>query len=295
MIRPPPSAEYSSSAYLVELAQDGDEDADAIVRRLKLTHGSDTLALIRSHLLSLLSSSSTDPNQEPSTIPGVSNDDNISLTLHITDILQRVSPSRDDPILSFFKKYHYQSFRPSPLLPPNPNMYTLSRKFFTRNMGPILMTLGNFSLAGGFSSKKIMPVLKATGYLTTSNSCTVTRRLFETCQFVMDVMTKSPELAWESTTRVRFLHAQVRVRLHENGKAKDGEGVPINQVNTLFEKGNLLLIYSTISFSGNSNTYLRHSPPSPSFPCGLSALWESRMTWSKSKRILRTGKRLGST
>jgi len=115
-------------------------------------------------------------------------------------------------------------------------MYTSSHKFFTRNMGPILIALGHFSLAGGFSSKKIMPVLKATGYLTTCNSRTVTRRLFETCQFIMDVMTKSPELAWESTTRVRFLHAQVRVRLHENGKAKDGEGVPINQVNNSFLK-----------------------------------------------------------
>ena len=71
-----PSAERSSSAYLVELAQDGDEDADAIVRRLKLTHGSDTLALIHSHLLSLLSSSSTNSNQEPSIIPGVSDNDN---------------------------------------------------------------------------------------------------------------------------------------------------------------------------------------------------------------------------
>jgi hypothetical protein len=107
-------------------------------------------------------------------------------------------------------------------------------------MGPILIALGHFSLAGGFSSKKIIPVLKATGYLT-SNSRAITRRLFETCQFTMDVMTKSPELAWESTTRVRFLHAQVRVRIHENGKAKDGEGVPINQViNSLEKKENPL-------------------------------------------------------
>jgi hypothetical protein len=223
-----------SSSYLVELAQAGDEDADAIVRRLNLTHGSDALALIRSHLLSLLSSSSTNSNQHPSIIPGVSNNDNIFLTQHFTDILQPPSSYQDDPIMSFFKKYHYQSFRPSLPLPSNPNIYALSHKFFTRNMGPILMALGHFSLAGGFSSKKIMPVLKATGYLTTSNSRTVTRRLFETCQFIMDVMTKSPELAWESTTRVRFLHAQVRVRLHENGKAKDGEGVPINQVNNSF-------------------------------------------------------------
>src|SRR6266540_2178513 len=163
---PSPSTECLSSAHLVELAQDGDEDADAIVRHLKLTHGSDTLALIRSHLLSLLSSSSpsTNSNQEPSVIPGVSNNDDISLTQHVTDILQRLpssSSSQDDPILSFFKKYHYQSFRPSLPLSSNPDMYTSSRKFFTRNMGPILIALGHFSLAGGFSSKKIMPVLKA--------------------------------------------------------------------------------------------------------------------------------------
>ena len=49
-------------------------------------------------------------------------------------------------------------------------------------------------------------------------------------------MTKSPELASESTTRVRFLRAQVKVRLQENGRAKDGEGVPINQVNNSLKK-----------------------------------------------------------
>ena len=75
-------------------------------------------------------------------------------------------------------------------------------------------------------------------------------------------MTKYPKLAWESTTRVRLLHAQVSVRLHENGKVKEGE--PINQVNNSFLKKkihftNKLLFSEIATFAHGARFLLRFS------------------------------------
>jgi len=107
---------------------------------------------------------------------------------------------------------------------------TLARAYFARLIGPLLVVLGHYSLAGGFSSQEIMPVLKATNYLTSPNLAAVTRRLYETTQWVMDVMTRDESVGWEASTRVRLLHAQVRTRLLRSlPSAALGEGVPINQ------------------------------------------------------------------
>ncbi|PRP80519.1 hypothetical protein PROFUN_11832 [Planoprotostelium fungivorum] len=126
------------------------------------------------------------------------------------------------------------------------------QQVFWDNTLPICNALLNASLAGGFASSRITPTLKSTGRLMT-DSITLEpqsemsrdrtyRRVLETTVWVTDVMRdddftskvntweeRRKSVGWQSTTRVRLLHAQVRNRLE---KVKM-ESVPINQEDML--------------------------------------------------------------
>ncbi|KXS15955.1 hypothetical protein M427DRAFT_134747 [Gonapodya prolifera JEL478] len=103
--------------------------------------------------------------------------------------------------------------------------------------GPILMLLLHFSLLFGVAAPKVNKVLMATGYLSKPTKVTFTR-LLETTHWIISCMhddsIRPGAKGWESSIRVRFLHATVRARIRALGKSnakyydESFYGVPIN-------------------------------------------------------------------
>ncbi|KZS98153.1 hypothetical protein SISNIDRAFT_480934 [Sistotremastrum niveocremeum HHB9708] len=143
----------------------------------------------------------------------------------------------------------------------------LASRLYVERCMDINQALLNMSLAGGFSSPRITRVLRQVSYLVPRKSenvcprseldgiaeCPHTKggdqaltRLFETMQFVLDVMgcsTREDPSAihflapggegWKSALRVRLLHGVARRRIldrsPQNGFSIEEEGLPINQ------------------------------------------------------------------
>lgn len=99
-----------------------------------------------------------------------------------------------------------------------------------------------FHGAGGFSSPNLSATMRATGYLTSNSRDATYRRLIETTLFVLDAMSDmrvGDGKGWESSIRVRLLHAAVRRKIAQGVKAGrlpysyEESGIPINQVQVL--------------------------------------------------------------
>jgi hypothetical protein len=95
-------------------------------------------------------------------------------------------------------------------------------------------SLAGFALAGGYLASATVKPLVMTGAL----SRMAYRRLAETTRFVLDVATSAGfgrhARGFETTLRVRVMHAQVRSGLLASGKWRTSEwGVPINQQDML--------------------------------------------------------------
>lgn len=96
-----------------------------------------------------------------------------------------------------------------------------------------------FSLLGGFSAPKITQVLDATGYLTSTNSDSVWRRLLETFDMVLAAVESDDALAvdgpgFAAVLNVRLLHSRVRLRIMARRQWDSSSyGLPINQEDML--------------------------------------------------------------
>ncbi len=107
------------------------------------------------------------------------------------------------------------------------------QRVFEEHGPEVLMILACYSLPAAFAAANGVQVLSATGYIEMQTN----RRLWETTQMIVDVMTegglKGPDAKGTRTARmVRQLHAAVRqLLLHHPSKSWDIEklGLPINQ------------------------------------------------------------------
>ncbi|KAK0555662.1 hypothetical protein OC846_001627 [Tilletia horrida] len=199
-----------------------DDAADQVLRALRDLH--------ESHL-DLKQSSSSDPLTDIFTLGSQgsgSNTPNAGLQRFVSQVNQRPPPGAGAISESWYAARDARRKEQGLSGPPSPaelqeeyleeaRVIRAGQQMFYKFVGPILLSLLHFSLAGGFSSPKIMQVLRQTGYLVPyrdvsasangsrqkgpklspveraaqQNQRTADRtwtRLLETTQFVLDVM-----------------------------------------------------------------------------------------------------------
>lgn len=109
---------------------------------------------------------------------------------------------------------------------------------FYRYGGANLTGLAFQSLLGGLGAEKVVEVLARTSAFSTK---TARRRLYETTQHILQVTdsvesVKPGGAGWESSVRVRLLHAAIRLRIMKLEKENPGyfdiekHGIPINDL-----------------------------------------------------------------
>jgi hypothetical protein len=112
-----------------------------------------------------------------------------------------------------------------------PRSFEKAQRLFQRFGAEILMVLACYSLPASYAARKGVQVLYRTGYLNHRPN----RRLFETAQMVMDVMTpgglNGSGRGIRTAQKVRLMHASIRLlTLTDPEKSWDQQlGVPINQ------------------------------------------------------------------
>ncbi len=130
-------------------------------------------------------------------------------------------------------------------------------RFFATHGPEILLTLGCFSLPAAYAARKGVQVLYRTAYLAKRPN----RRLFETTQMVVDVMTPGglgPKgKGIRTAQKVRLMHAAVRhliqndpERLWDSAKL----GVPINQE----DLAGTLMTFSEVVLQGLTALHIRY-------------------------------------
>ncbi|KAI8810482.1 hypothetical protein BJ742DRAFT_800435 [Cladochytrium replicatum] len=112
----------------------------------------------------------------------------------------------------------------------NEGQIMLGQRVFWSFAEPMVLSLGYAVLAGGFSSPSLSRTLAYTGHLSSGTPQRVAVRLLETTQFVMDVCGGLEAImplgqGWQTTVRVRFLHASVRrkVKAYNRNRQTKGE------------------------------------------------------------------------
>jgi ER-bound oxygenase mpaB/B'/Rubber oxygenase, catalytic domain len=144
----------------------------------------------------------------------------------------------------------------------------LAEDLFTDHGLKILMILVFYSLPAAYAAFRGVPVLHSnsggTGFLVKD----VNRRLIETTQFVLEVLTavkpkRTPrrgdaphDLAIASAQRVRLLHAVVRRMILDHGWDKDALGIPVNQE----DMAGTFLTFSWVVLDGMRRLNLQVSP-----------------------------------
>jgi hypothetical protein len=115
-----------------------------------------------------------------------------------------------------------------PLPRPSEETVAIVRQLFETNASSIFLILACYSLPSAYAAANGARVLGRTRYLLE----TPIRRLCETAQFVIDVMTNPYERGLESARRVRLIHAAIR-RLISSDEREQWDalawGVPLNQ------------------------------------------------------------------
>jgi len=112
---------------------------------------------------------------------------------------------------------------------------------FYRYVGPSIVALTFHSLLGGMGSRRIVETLTRTGGFGVK---VARRRLLETFQHVLDVTRDLDSIkpggkGWETSIRVRFLHASVRRRIMRLAKERPDYydvqdlGVPVNDLDAI--------------------------------------------------------------
>ncbi|MCA9636543.1 MAG: DUF2236 domain-containing protein [Myxococcales bacterium] len=116
--------------------------------------------------------------------------------------------------------------------PPERTRIEAGERFFATHGPEILLILGTFSLPAAYAARKGVQVLYRTGYLNKRPN----RRLFETTQMVVDVMSPGglgPQgRGLRTAQKVRLMHAAVRHLIRNDAENPWDEaelGVPINQ------------------------------------------------------------------
>jgi len=88
-------------------------------------------------------------------------------------------------------------------------------------------------LAVGYTASNVVKVLTSTGYLSSDVKLGTAKRIMETTQFVLDVMScngmRTHGRGIKSTLKVRFIHSMVRYHLQKHGWDNASHGIPINQ------------------------------------------------------------------
>lgn len=187
--------------------------------------------------------------------------------LRFLNTLSDASTACPAPISPGLRDAAHNLWNQASQIPPWLDLSLLRRgqEFFQENAGACFLILLYGSLTGGLSAPWIVPVLKATGYLTGDPSAAV-KRLFETTSYVVDCAldTGFPlhGAAWSSSLSVRLLHAQVRLRLQKTPfwTAEDRPkvwGVPINQE----DQAVTLLSFSYVVIEGLRTLGLGYSAP----------------------------------
>jgi hypothetical protein len=144
----------------------------------------------------------------------------------------------------------------------------LAEDLFTDHGLKILMILVFYSLPAAYAAVRGVPVLHSdsggTGFLVKD----VNRRLIETTQFVLEVLTavkpkRTPrrgdaphQLAIASAQRVRLLHAVVRRMILDHGWNKEAMGIPVNQE----DMAGTFLTFSWVVLDGMRRLNLQVSP-----------------------------------
>ena len=108
---------------------------------------------------------------------------------------------------------------------------TRAQRWYLRNLPLASLSLLHVGLIAGFGAPQIHPTLNATGYLTSSEHPSKTRRrVFETTAFVAACLGRNGpsddgrscmrpgESGWEACAKVRLIHAAVRHRLLSSDK-----------------------------------------------------------------------------
>lgn len=100
------------------------------------------------------------------------------------------------------------------------------------------------ALPAGDASHNIVKLFDTTGYLSSDLKTGTAKRLYETSQFLFNVMRRDTfekdYIGLKHTLKVRFVHAMVRHHAAKHGWGREADGHPINQEDMAFT----ILIFS---------------------------------------------------